>query len=104
MKRLEQLVNMMHENPDDPFICYAMAKELEYEEMEDEALEMYHKLMVSHPEYVGLYYHYGKLLEKKLRKNEAMDVYSKGIDMAKSLSDFHALSELNSARTNMEIE
>lgn len=104
MKRLEQLTNMMNESPDDPFICYAVAKELEYEGMEEEALEMYHKLMVSHPEYVGLYYHYGKLLEKKLRKNEAMDIYTKGIDRAKALPDFHALSELNSARTNLEME
>lgn len=102
--RLEQLIKMNRENPDDDFILYALAKEYEKLEMVEKAFESYFYLKEKNPSYVGVYYHLGKLLECNTRKHEAIEIYSEGIQMAKSIKDMHALSELQSAKLNLEIE
>ena len=35
---------------------------------------------------------------------KALETYNEGINVAKKLADFHALSELNTAKTNLEID
>ncbi|MBK6363036.1 MAG: tetratricopeptide repeat protein [Saprospiraceae bacterium] len=104
MNRLEQLKEMNEADPDDAFVHYALAKEYEYAGMPETALECYNGLMKNHPQYVGLYYHLGSLLEKLSDPQKALVVYEKGISIAKELKDFHALSELQSAKMNLETE
>jgi tetratricopeptide (TPR) repeat protein len=104
MNRLEQLKEMNDSDPDDAFVHYALAKEYEYSEMPDKALECYFALMNNNPKYVGLYYHLGNLLEKSADPQQALLVYEKGIAVARELNDFHALSELQSAKMNLETE
>jgi hypothetical protein len=53
---------------------------------------------------VGMYYHLAKLYEKLENVDLAIQTYTEGINVAKRLSDFHALSELNSAKMNLEME
>ena len=53
--------------------------------------------------YVGLYYHFGNLL-KSNDKDAAQTIFEKGIAIAKKIGDHHALSELQSAKLNMEYE
>jgi tetratricopeptide (TPR) repeat protein len=95
---------MLKEDPEDSFVLYAVAKE--YEQLDDleKALETYNKLKEADHDYVGLYYHLGKLYEILEEPDKALEAYAEGIDVAKSLADFHALSELNTAKTNLEIE
>jgi hypothetical protein len=46
----------------------------------------------------------GKLYEEFEEFEKALSIYDEGIALCKKISDFHALSELNNARTNCELE
>jgi len=94
MDRLEQLENLLKESPNDPFILYAIAKELENKDQLKPALENYKQLAAKYPDYVGTYYHWGGVLEKLNRFEEAIQVYRTGILVAQKLQDNHAYREL----------
>jgi len=102
--RIKQLFDLLKNDPEDSFLQYAIAKEYEKTEDLDSALSYYNTLVDKDPEYVGTYYHMGKLLEKMQKQVEALHTYDKGIAMAEQLNDLHSLSELKSARMNLIIE
>ena len=51
-------------------------------------------MLTDHPDYVGTYYHAGKLLEQFDKKNEAEKVYRDGLRVARAAGQQHAASEL----------
>ena len=102
--RMQQIKQMLVNDPNDSFLLFALAKEYENEGKLQAALEVFLKLESIDPEYVGMYYHLGKLYEAMTMNDEALSAYERGITIAKKQSDFHALSELNTAKTNLEIE
>ncbi|MBK9737794.1 MAG: tetratricopeptide repeat protein [Saprospiraceae bacterium] len=102
--RLLMLQEMVLGDPDDSFISYALAKEYENLGMFEDALGQFLKLKTKDPNYVGLYYHLAKLLEHLEENTKALIIYNEGIEVAKKIPDFHALSELNSAKLNLEME
>ena len=92
--RLEKLLEFLKNEPNDEFLQYALATE--YLRLNDtgKALEYYEKLVTDHPDYVGTYYHLGKLYEALDRKPDAIGIYEKGMEIAKAKRDNHAFSEL----------
>jgi tetratricopeptide (TPR) repeat protein len=58
------------------------------------ALQYYENLVNKHPDYVGTYYHLGKLYEALNRKPDAINIYEKGMEIAKKKRDNHAFAEL----------
>lgn len=102
-KRLAKLFAFLEENPNDSFIVFAIAKEYEKQEHRDQALKYYLQLKELDAEYIGLYYHLAKLYESIQEEILALKTYKEGISLAKSIGDFHALSELNNAKMNLEI-
>ena len=102
--RIDLLQNMLKNNPNDAFTLFALAKE--YEKINDieNSKSIYLKLKSSNPNYIGLYYHLGKLLENQEFVKDALAVYAEGMVQAKNNNDLHALSELQSAHQNLEIE
>lgn len=101
MSRLEQLLHFLDSSPNDPFLLFALAKE--YEGMSDDgkALEYYLDLRKAHPDYVGLYYHLGKLYQRREEIDLAIEAYKTGMEVATRAGDRHAYSEL--AEAKMEI-
>ncbi len=95
--RLQQLTDFLRENPNDPFLKYALATEHLKLGHTEQALGYYEELLGNHPEYVGNYYHLGKLYEALGRNADAIAVYEKGMQAAKAKRDMHALSELQAA-------
>jgi tetratricopeptide (TPR) repeat protein len=94
--RLQQLLAFYADDPNDPFTIYALATE--YRAAEPlRAWEFYQKLLAEHPDYVGTYYHAGKLLEEFGKKDEAADVYRTGLTVSKRAGQQHAASELRQA-------
>lgn len=92
--RLQKLLNFLESEPHDPFLKYALATEyLNMREL-DKALGYYEDLLKNHPEYVGTYYHVGKLYEQLERKADAIATYKKGMEVSRNARDMHALSEL----------
>ena len=102
--RLQSLLTMYDENKPDSFVLFAIAKEYEYLENMQEAIQKYEDLKTLDPNYVGLYYHLAKAYEGKDMPEKAIKIYEEGIQVAKKQADFHALSELNNAKTNLEME
>jgi len=93
-ERLEQLLNYLNEGSKDPFIRYALATEYSKLKQYDLALKYYQDLTKNDPDYVGTYYHLGKLLETLNKKEEAISIYEKGMNIALKMKNMHAYSEL----------
>ena len=70
-KRLEQLISIFDQGSKDPFIKYAIATEYLKEENIPLALKFYEDLITNHKDYVGTYYHLGRLYDSLGRKEDA---------------------------------
>jgi tetratricopeptide (TPR) repeat protein len=92
--RLDKLLEFLKNEPEDEFLQYALATEYLRLNETDKALQYYENLVINHPDYVGTYYHLGKLYEALNRKPDAISTYEKGMEVAKSKRDNHAFSEL----------
>lgn len=102
--RLDQLLSMLADQPNDSFLRFAIAKEFEKLGQEDSAFQYYQKILETDPDYIGLYYHLGKWYEKQGRYEEALAIYQGGMEVAKHKNDQHALGELAAARLNLADE
>ena len=94
LSRLDKLLEFLQNEPEDEFLQYALATEYLRLNETDKALTYYENLVDKHPDYVGTYYHLGKLYEALNRKSDAISTYEKGMEIAKSKRDNHAFSEL----------
>jgi len=101
--KIEQLLALKMENPDDPFILYALA--MEYQKINSfETAESYYQILINeHPQYGGTYYHYAQLLEFMNNTNLAQSVYKKGLLVLKQKNDLHLYNELNEAYKNFKL-
>ncbi len=96
--RLKQLLSMLSENELDSFLRFAVAKEYEGQGNLQKALEYYLKLLQDDPDYIGTYYHLGKLYEQLDESDWAVEIYNKGLATARAQGDRHAYNELAAAR------
>jgi tetratricopeptide (TPR) repeat protein len=94
ISRLEKLLEFIKNEPEDPFLKYALATEYLRMNKTDKALEYYEDLTTHHPNYVGTYYHLGKLYEALGRKEDAIKTYETGMKITREQRDNHAFSEL----------
>lgn len=92
--RLQKLLEFLENEPNDPFLKYALATEYLRLNEGETALGYYEDLIVNHPDYVGTYYHLGKLYEALARKDDAIRTYQNGMAVARAARDNHAFSEL----------
>ena len=102
--RIDSLLSFLKEDPEDAFVRFALAKEYEKLGTPKKALDTYLELKEMDPEYIGLYYHLGGLYQELGEKEKALKTYEEGITLAKKIADFHSLSELHNAKTNLEVE
>ncbi len=102
--RLQQLLQFHLENPQDAFLLFALAKEHEKLGNADSALDFYQKIVDTSPDYVGVYYHLGKLQEKNGEPGQAIGTYKAGMAVAQKMGDQHALSELAGAKMEISDE
>jgi tetratricopeptide (TPR) repeat protein len=94
INRLEKLLEFIKNEPDDAFLKYALATEYLRLNQTDMALAYYEDLLSKHPNYIGTYYHLGKLYEALNRKQEAINTYETGMKVTREQRDNHAFSEL----------
>ncbi|MBR9922874.1 MAG: tetratricopeptide repeat protein [Bacteroidetes bacterium] len=104
MSRLDQLKAFLEDDPNDAFVRFAIAKEHEKNGDTDSAKAGYEWLVQEKPDYVGTYYHFGKLLEKEDNKERALAIYSQGMEVAGQQGDQHARSELAGAKMMLDDE
>jgi len=100
-KRLMLLEKLTRENSPDPFHWYGLAMEYRSLQRTDEAIQTFTQLRGSNPEYTAMYLMCGQMLAQGGRADEARDWYEAGIAMAKKKGESHALSELESALSEL---
>jgi tetratricopeptide (TPR) repeat protein len=100
--RLDQLKSFHEEDPEDPFTRYALAQEHLKHDHTDRALALFEELVETDPDYVGTYYHLGKLYEQLDRTEDAIDTYAQGIEVAREQGEQKSLSELQDAKLKAE--
>ena len=97
MNRIEKIHELLQQTPGDNFLRHALALEYIKIENDKEARILFEAILKDSPEYIGSYYHLGKLLERNGEINLAIEWYEKGMKAAKQARDNHAYNELQSA-------
>ena len=97
MNRITKILEYLQVTPKDNFLRHALA--LEYIKVSDDnkAREIFETILTEYPDYVGSYYHLGKLLERLGENQLAIEWYEKGMSAAKEAKDNHACNELQAA-------
>jgi tetratricopeptide (TPR) repeat protein len=95
--RIEALLQFLAEDPGEPFTRFALAKEYLKAGDTARALAYFEQLVADRPEYVGTYYHLGKLYEGLGRRPDAIAAYQAGVRVAGQQRDAHARAELQDA-------
>ena len=97
MDRINKLKEMLEVEANDSFLQHALA--LEYIKIgnESEAKRLFIEILGREPNYLGSYYHLGKLLERIGEIKKAIEIYKKGIDVARAANDRHSFNELQNA-------
>lgn len=94
ISRLDQLLEMVEQEPDDDFCRYGLA--LEYRKLEryEEALQHFIELKKRHPDYAVAYFMAGQMLTDLDRLDEARQWLREGILAAERIGDGHAQVEM----------
>ena len=102
--RIDTLLQFLEEDPQDSFVRFALAKEYEKLGTLKKAIDTLEELKQMDKQYVGLYYHLGAMYVQTDDILTALTIYEEGINIAKKQADFHALSELHTAKQNILLE
>ena len=95
MSRLEQIREMLADEPDDVFLNYALALELDKAGDHDASLDMFQKLAGSDSPYVPAYFMAAQMLNRLERVDEARKWLRDGIPIAKEQGNSHAAAEMS---------
>ena|SRR3989344_6260453 len=95
--RLKQIREMLEKEPNDDFLNYALAVELEASGNLKEAINQLQILLNRNPEYLGAYYKLGKLLEESGQGEKALKIYEDGLQLANKQNNKKAAGELSEA-------
>jgi len=103
MNRLDYLLQLHQEQPNDPFLLYGIA--LEYKKTDSsETGNCFDKLLTTFPEYLPTYYLAAEYFSAKGYYEKALVIYDTGINLATSLNETKTLAELKNAKLNLEID
>ncbi len=101
-KMIERLRAYLDKDPDDTFTRFALALEYQKEDDIDQARSLFEAIVSNDPDYVGTYYHLGKLYEQVNATEKARETYHKGIRVAQLADDPKSLAELQEALQFLE--
>jgi Tfp pilus assembly protein PilF len=102
MNRIEKLKEFLQATPNDSFLQHALALEYIKEGNDTDARILFELILAREPNYVGSYYHLGKLLERNNNISEAIHIYAKGMMEAKAMKDNHSYNELQAAFEDLQ--
>ena len=93
--RRETIEAMLAEQPEDSFLRYSLALELEKEGRHDESLAGLRGLMADEPPYTAAFFRAGQQLAQLGRLAEARAALRGGIEAARRQNDLHAAGEMS---------
>ena len=94
--RMEQLEDLLRQDPDDPFLRYGVALEYASVGDDDTCARMLLELIArpAGPPYIPAYLQAGQVLIRLERYEEAREVLRQGIEAAQAAGDPHAAGEM----------
>ncbi len=95
MPSVEQLESLLNDSPDDTFLLYALAMELDKTEQHERSLEIFDALMGLETPYVPAFFMSAQQLVRLQRVNEARSNLRSGIEQARVQNDAHAAGEMS---------
>lgn len=95
--RLDQLQQMLLQEPNDEFLQYAIGIEYFSAGNFTKALDCFKIILNNKPDYLAAYYQTGKCYEELKQVEEAKNIYTLGIELAQKQNKQKTFSELNEA-------
>lgn len=92
-----EIIKMLEEQPADSFLRYALACEQEKEGDLESSVATLQALRKEDPDYYGLYYKLGQLLEALNQPEAAEEAYNMGIEVCQRLGQTKIKNELEQA-------
>ena len=102
MPTVQQIEAMLNDTPEDTFLLYALAMELDNEAQHDRSLDIFDKLMKQSPPYVPAFFMASQQLVRLDRNEEAKKFLASGIEQAKTQGDSHAAGEMTEFLASIE--
>jgi len=99
--RREKIEAMLADEPQDQFLRYALAMELQKEEQHERSLELLRGLMADSARHVPAFFMAGQHLAAQDRIEEARDVLRDGIEEARRQGEAHAAGEMSDFLTSL---
>lgn len=100
-ERIQQLIQFVQEEPSEPFNVYALA--MEYLNSQPEQAKIYFdQLLTEYPDYLPTYYHAAALYAELDERDQAAELYEKGIKLAQAQTNQKTLLELQRAQQAFE--
>ncbi|MEK6248717.1 MAG: hypothetical protein N2C12_11095, partial [Planctomycetales bacterium] len=93
--RLNKIEAMLEDEPDDAFLRYSRAMELDKLERHDESLEEFTRLTREVPPLVSAFFMAGQQLARLGRIEEARGLLQTGVDEARQQGEMHAAGEMS---------
>ncbi len=100
--RFDLLKEMLQKDPEDNFLNYALALEYSRQSEVSKAIRIIETILEKDAEYLPAYYQLGKLYEQEAMIEKAIDIYKKGIEIAKHHSNLKTMGELTEALMILE--
>lgn len=102
MDRVATFKSFIEKKPDDPFPRYGLAMEYRNTGRYQDAQKEFDLLAQRFPEYLATYLMSGNNLVDLGRKDDAIAVYKRGIEMSQKKSDAHTKRELEAALAELQ--
>jgi len=95
--KIKKLAAYVKQNPGDSFSKFALALELTKQNEVSKARVLFESVLAQDPDYLGVYYHLGKLYERIGLNDEAVSLYQKGVELAQKQVNHRTEAELKDA-------
>lgn len=93
--RREKIEAMLVDDPNDTFLRYSLAMELDKEKVHDDSLEKLAELTKDSPPYIPAFFMASQQLVRLERVDEARSFLRDGIEQARTQGDTHAAGEMS---------
>ncbi len=94
MSRLEKIREMLQHEPEDVFLRYALAMELDSAGNAEESLSLFAELMRGEPPHVPSYFRTAQILARSGKTAQVIEALQAGIRAAQDQGDQHTAMEM----------
>ncbi len=100
--RVEQIRRLLEQEPNDPFLLYALAHEHAQAGELEESVRLFDQTLSADPTYCYAYYHKARSLMEMGRRDEANESARAGLKRAHAIGDHQAAGELQALLEEFE--